>query len=116
MKYKVLTWVLMVTMLVGQSYAYALVPCESQMVDTNQQHHDMQVMQHSEHDMMSEPNNDMPCCDQERKCPPGTCASVALNQAFKTHSINKTSTASSFYVFSIQDTYLGSLSKPPIFS
>ena len=116
MTHKVLTWVLMVALLVGQSYAYALVPCESQPIASYQHNHDMQAMDHSEHSMTSEQTQPMPCCDQECNCPPGTCASVAISQVFNSHPLNLVSQASALYLLSIQDTYLASLRKPPIFS
>lgn len=116
MKYKVLTWVLMVALLVGQSFAYALVPCESQPVARSQHNHDMQVMDHNKHAMTEHQHQDMPCNEQDCKCPSGTCASVALNHAFTSSSLNLVSDASAFYLLSIQDTYLASLRKPPIIS
>ena len=126
---KVMTWVLIMTLLVSQSYAYASVPCEANGGETSQHNNDMSSMDHSlpEHDMSSHMQHNMlqemqqqefsmDCCDEECSCPTGTCSSVTLTHFMTVSALSLVSDSSDFYLFSIQDTFLPSLRKPPIIS
>lgn len=122
---KLMTWVLIMALLISQSYAYASVPCESNGNVSNQHAHDMGAMDDSmmEHDMPSHMQHDMQqqdfamdCCDQECSCLTGACASVTLTHFMAVTAVNLVSNPSGFYLFSIQDTFLASLRKPPIIS
>ncbi|WP_339722221.1 hypothetical protein [uncultured Paraglaciecola sp.] len=112
---KVLTWVLIVALLLGQSYAYASVPCES-VDDLGSQHTNHMAsmstdeMQHQ----MPQQALAMDCCDQDCSCPTGTCSSVTLSHFMIVTAVNIVSQPSVFYLFSIQDAFLPSLRKPPI--
>jgi len=117
-----------VTLLISQSYAYASVPCESNGDVNSQQHNAMLTMQNSmanhvmtsdmQHNMqqqtVQQKNMTMDCCDQECSCPTGIFSSVMLTHSFTTTAFNLVSKPSGFYLFSIQETFLPSLRKPPI--
>jgi uncharacterized protein involved in copper resistance len=142
-KNKVIAWVFIMTLLISQSYAYASVPCESNGDINSQQHNDMHTMQNSmakhvmtsdmQHSMqqqnmqqqnmqqqsmqqqnMQQKNMAMDCCDQECSCPTGVFSSAMLTYFFTTSALNLVSKPSNFYLFSIQETFLPSLRKPPI--
>ena len=126
------------TLLISQSYAYASVPCESNGNSNSQQHDDMRTMQNSmakhvmssdmQHSMqqqnmqqqnmqqqnVQQKNMAMDCCDQECSCPTGVFSSAMLTYFFTTSALNLVSKPSNFYLFSIQETFLPSLRKPPI--
>lgn len=121
------------TLLISQSYAYASVPCESNGDSNSQQHDDMRTMQNSmakhvmtsdmqhsmqQHNMqqqnVQQKNMAMDCCDQECSCPTGVFSSAMLTYFFTTSALNLVSKPSNFYLFSIQETFLPSLRKPPI--
>ena len=126
------------TLLISQSYAYASVPCESNGDINSQQHNDMHTMQNSmakhvmtsdmQHSMqqqnmqqqsmqqqnMQQKNMAMDCCDQECSCPTGVFSSAMLTYFFTTSALNLVSKPSNFYLFSIQESFLPSLRKPPI--
>ena len=118
------------TLLISQSYAYASVPCESNANINSQQHNDMRTMQNSmaKHVMSSDmPHNmqqqadqqknmAMDCCDQECSCPTGIFSSAMLTHFFTTAGLNLVSKPAGSYLFSIQETFLPSLRKPPIIS
>ena len=106
---RVMTWVLILALLVSQSYAYASVPCESNGSVTSQHHSDMDSMDHSQEQEFA-----MDCCDQECSCPTGACASVTLTHDITATSLQLVSDSSVFYLFSIPDAFLPSLRKPPI--
>lgn len=132
-KNKVIAWVFIMTLLISQSYAYASVPCESNGDSNSQQHDDMRTMQNSmakhvmtsdmqhsmqQHNMqqqnVQQKNMAMDCCDQECSCPTGVFSSAMLTYFFTTSALNLVSKPSNFYLFSIQETFLPSLRKPPI--
>lgn len=132
-KNKVIAWVFIMTLLISQSYAYASVPCESNGDINSQQHNDMRTMQNSmtkhvmtsdmQHSMqqqnvqqknVQQKNMAMDCCDQECSCPTGVFSSAMLTYFFTTSALNLVSKPSNFYLFSIQETFLPSLRKPPI--
>jgi hypothetical protein len=77
-------------------------------------------MQHSmqQHNMqqqnVQQKNMAMDCCDQECSCPTGVFSSAMLTYFFTTSALNLVSKPSNFYLFSIQETFLPSLRKPPI--
>ena len=121
------------TLLISQSYAYASVPCESNGDSNSLQHDDMRTMQNSmakhvmssdmQHSMqqqnmqqqsVQQKNMAMDCCDQECSCPTGVFSSAMLTYFFTTSALNLVSKPSNFYLFSIQETFLPSLRKPPI--
>ena len=129
---KVMTWVLIMTLLISQSFAYASVPCEIN-GDSMSQHNNAMApqslvrMDHSmpEHDMPNHMQHDMPqemqqqklsmnCCDQECSCPSGTYSSVTLTHFTTAAASRLVSDSSGFYLFSIQDAFLPSLRKPPL--
>jgi hypothetical protein len=115
---KVLTWVLIVTLLISQSYAYASVPCESNDVANSLHQMDMASVDHEmpssmQHDM-SKQDFVMDCCDDECSCPTGTVSSVTLSHFKSVSAVNLVSQPAVFYPFSIQDAFLPSLRKPPI--
>jgi hypothetical protein len=134
---RVITWVMIMALLISQSYAYAFVPCElnahassrhiddmdSKSMGSNsfssieyvQSEHDMP--NHMQHDMKQDTQQQkmvMDCCDQECSCLTGTCASATLTHLVTATALNPVSDSSVFYLFSIQETFLLSLSKPPI--
>jgi hypothetical protein len=120
---KVTTWVLILALLISQSYAYAFEPCESTGHASSEHNNDMDSMDHSllEHDMSSHMQHDtqqqefaMDCCDQQCSCLTGTCASVTLTHFMTATPIKLISEPSGFELFSIQETFLPSLRKPPI--
>ena len=122
---KVMTWVLIMALLVSQSYAYASVPCESNGNVSSQHTHDMGAMDDNmvEHDMSSHMQHDMQqqefamdCCDQECSCLSGIYSSVTLSHFMTVTAVNLVSEPSGFYLFSIPDAFLASLRKPPIIS
>jgi hypothetical protein len=104
-----------VTLLISQSYAYASVPCESN-GDVNSQQHNAMQNSMANHVMTSDmqQNMVMDCCDQECSCPTGIFSSVMLTHSFTTTAFNLVSKPAGFYLFSIQETFLPSLRKPPI--
>ncbi len=125
-----MTWVMIIALLISQSYAYAFVPCESNGPASSQhnghttsnssvtmQHNQpMQDMpDHKEHDTQQKQIS-MECCDQDCSCLSGTCASVTLTHAASTAALNTASDPSVYYLFILQDAFLPSLLKPPIFS
>jgi hypothetical protein len=124
----VLTWVVIMTLLIGQSYAYGSLPCESNGEVSSQHYNDMVTMKNSmvEHVMASDiphnmqqqavqqKNKAMDCCDQECNCPTGIYSSAMLTHLFTNAALKLVSKPSGFYLFSIQDTFLPSLRKPPI--
>ncbi len=127
---KVMTWVLIMALLISQSYAYSFVPCESNGLASSQhnghttsnssvtmQHNQtMQDMHdHKEHDTQQKQIS-MECCDQDCSCLSGTCASVTLTHAATAAALNTASDPSGSYLFILQDAFLPSLLKPPIFS
>ena len=127
---KVMTWVLIMALLISQSYAYSSVPCESNGPASSQhnghttsnssvtmQHNQtMQDMHdHKEHDTQQKQIS-MECCDQDCSCLSGTCASVTLTHAATAAALNTASDPSGSYLFILQDAFLPSLLKPPIFS
>jgi hypothetical protein len=127
---KVMTWVLIMALLISQSYAYSSVPCESNGPASSQhnghttsnssvtmQHNQpMQDMpDHKEHDTQQKQIS-MECCDQDCSCLSGTCASVTLTHAASTAALNTASDPSVYHLFILQDAFLPSLLKPPIFS
>jgi hypothetical protein len=103
------------TLLIGQSYAYASVSCESVSDVSSQHSNHMASMANSlvEHDMPQQ-KMVMDCCDQDCSCPTGTCSSVTLSHFTNIPAISLVSQSSGFYLFSIQDAFLTSLRKPPI--
>ena len=120
-----MTWVLIMALLLSQSYAYAFVPCESNGHTSSQHNNDMGSMDHSlmEHDMSSHMQQDMQqqefamdCCDQECSCLTGACASVTLSHFMTATPLKLISEPSGFELFSIQQTFLPSSRKPPIIS
>lgn len=127
---KVMTWVLIMALLISQSYAYAFVPCESNGLGSSQHNShptpkSVISMQHKQlmHDMPSHMQHDMQqqkismeCCDQDCSCLTGTCASVTLTHSITAAALNTASDPSGFYHFMLQDTFLPSFLKPPIFS
>jgi hypothetical protein len=134
---KVMTWVLIITLLISQSYAYASVPCELNGDVSTQLNKDMDGMDHSmvEHDMSSHMQSEMQhdkqhstqhntqqqafamdCCDQECNCPPATYSSATLTHFSTVTPAKFVSDSSGFYLFSIQDAFLASSRKPPIIS
>jgi hypothetical protein len=135
-KNKVIAWVFIMTLLISQSYAYASVPCESNEDMNSQQHDDLRTMrtmpnsmakhvmssgmQHSmqqqniQQQNVQQKNMAMDCCDQECSCPTGVFSSAMLTYFFTTSALNLVSKPSNFYLFSIQETFLASLRKPPI--
>jgi hypothetical protein len=117
-------------LLISQSYAYSSVPCESNGPASSQhnghttsnssvtmQHNQpMQDMpDHKEHDTQQKQIS-MDCCDQDCSCLSGTCASVTLTHAATAAALNTASDPSGSYLFILQDAFLPSLLKPPIFS
>jgi hypothetical protein len=120
---KVMTWVLIMTLLISQSYAYASIPCESNRDATSQHISELDSMVHSllETDMTNQMQHDMPqqdvameCCDHDCSCPTGVCASAMLTHFFHATPLKLVSEPSGFYLFSKQDVFLPSLRKPPI--
>jgi len=138
---KVTTWVLIMALLISQSYAYAFAPCESNAHASRQHVDDMgsqsmapqsldpqsmdpkihsqleaEMTNHMQHHMLQDTQQDMAmdCCDQECSCLTGTCASVTFTQFITITSVNAVSNSSVFYLFSIQDAFLPSLRRPPI--
>jgi hypothetical protein len=128
---KVMTWVLIMALLISQSYAYAFVPCESNAHASSQHIDDMGPMnqnllesempKHMQHNMKQNTQQDtlqqdmtMDCCDQECSCLTGTCASVTLSHFMTAAALSAVADSSGFYLFSIQDAFLPSLRKPPI--
>jgi hypothetical protein len=130
---KVMTWVLIMALLISQSYAYAIVPCESNghANASSQRSDDMGAMPHNllesdmpnhmQHVMKKDTNQNtqqqdmaMDCCDQQCSCLTGTCASVTLTHFMTATALKRVSDSSGFYLFSIQDAFLPSLRKPPI--
>lgn len=115
---KVMTWLLIMSLLISQTYAYASVPCEANSDATSQLEHGMSnhMPSHMQHDMQQQ-ESAMDCCDnQECSCPTGTYSSVTLTHFVTVSSLNVVSNPSGFYLFSIQDAFLPSLHKPPIIS
>jgi len=129
---KVMTWVLIMTLLISQSFAYASVPCEIN-GDSMSQHNNAMApqslvrMDHTmpEHDMPNHMQHGMPqemqqqkfsmdCCDQECSCPTGTYSSVTLTHFTTAAASRLVSDSAGFYLFSIQDAFLPSLRKPPL--
>jgi hypothetical protein len=128
---KVSTWVLIMALLISQSYAYAFAPCESNAHSSRPHVGDMDPesmdpmlhspleaemnihMQHSMH-MNTQQDMAMDCCDQECSCLTGTCASVTFTQFISVTAVNAVSDSSGFYLFSIQDAFQASLRRPPI--
>jgi hypothetical protein len=127
---KVMTWVLIMALLISQSFAYAFVPCESNGLASSQHNghttsNSSVIMQHNQpmHDMPDHMQHDtqqkrisMECCDQDCSCLTGTCASVTLTHAATAAALNTASDPSVSYLFILQDAFLPSLLKPPIFS
>jgi recombination DNA repair RAD52 pathway protein len=127
-----MTWILIMVMLISQSYAYASVPCGSNADATSQHNNDMNAMimsDHSlpEHDMQSHMQQDMQkntqqqefsmdCCDEECSCPTGTYSSATLTHFITVTALRSVSEPSGFYLFLLQETFLPSLRKPPIIS
>ena len=133
---KVSTWVLIMALLISQSYAYAFSPCESNAHTSRQHINDMdpksldpqsldpnihsqleaEMANHMQHNMQHDTQQDMAmdCCDQECSCLTGTCASVTFTQFITVTAVNAVSDSSGFYLFSIQDAFLPSLRRPPI--
>lgn len=126
-----MTWVLIMALLISQSYAYASVPCESNGNATSQigntLKHNINSMDHSlleqdmpshmQHNMQQEMQQQglaMDCCDQECSCLTGTCSSATLPHFVTVTPLSLVSDTSGFYLFSIQDAFLTSLRKPPI--
>jgi hypothetical protein len=120
---KVMTWVLIMALLISQSYAYASVPCELNVDMTSQ----LGPMDHNlpEHDMSSHMQQNMQkdtqqqgfsmdCCDDECSCPTGTYSSVTLTHFNTGTALKLVSDPSGFYLLLLQDTFLPSLRKPPI--
>jgi hypothetical protein len=140
---KVMTWVMIIALLISQSYAYAFVPCESNGI-VNSQHNEHKVssnlvpnslapMQQTQlvHDMSKHMQHDtqqdtkqntqqqemsMQCCDQDCSCLTGTCASVTLTHSITATALNAVSNPSGFYLFILQYTFLPFFLKPPIIS
>ncbi|WP_232788031.1 hypothetical protein [Paraglaciecola sp. MB-3u-78] len=130
---KVMTWGLIMALLIGQSYAYAVVPCESNAHASSQHIDDMGPMNqsllesempnHMQHNMKQDTQQNtlqqdmaMDCCDQECSCFTGTCASVTLSHFMTATALSVVADSSDFYLFSIQDAFLPSLRKPPHYS
>jgi microcystin-dependent protein len=134
-----MTWVLIMALLISQSYAYAFVPCESnEHANTSRQHiddtgampHNMlesEMPKHMRHNVkqntkqntqqnIQQQDMSMDCCDQQCSCLTGTCASVTLTHFITATAINPVSDSSGFYLFSIQVVFLPFLRKPPIIS
>ena len=124
-----LTWVVIMTLLISQSYAYAFVPCESNgHANASSQHiDDMGAMPHNllesdmpnhrQHNMKQDTQQQdmaMDCCDQQCSCLTGTCAYVTLTHFMTATALSAVADSSGFYLFSIQDAFLPSLRKPPI--
>jgi hypothetical protein len=116
---RVTTWVLIMALLISQSYAYASVPCESNGNVMSQNNHDMGMMVMMDHSL---PEHDtqqqefvMDCCDEECSCPAGTYSSVTLTHFITASALRLVSAPSSFILVLIQDAFLPSLRKPPIF-
>jgi hypothetical protein len=124
---KVSTWVLIMALLISQSYAYASAPCESNAHASRQHVDDMgsisldpnvhssleaEMTNHMQQDMQQDMAMD--CCDQECSCLTGTCASVIFTQFISVTAGNTVSDSSGFYLFLIQDAFLPSLRRPPI--
>jgi hypothetical protein len=132
---KVSTWVLIMALLISQSYAYAFAPCESNAHASRQHVDDMapqsidpkihsllqaEMTDHMQHNMEQNTQQNtqqdmaMDCCDQECSCLTGTCASVIFTQFITVTAVNAVSDSSGFYLFSIQDAFLPCLRRPPI--
>jgi hypothetical protein len=131
---KVMTWVLIMALLVSQSYAYAFEPCESDAHASSQHNNAMASnsldpikqsmlesdmpshMQHNMEQSSQQPKVAMDCCDKECSCLTGACASVTLSHFISDTALIVVSDPTGFHLFSIPDAFLPSLRKPPIFS
>ena len=120
---KIMTWVLILALLVSQTYAYASVPCELNAdmtrqlspMDHNLPEHDMSShMQQNMHKDTQQQTFSMDCCDEECTCPTGTYSSVTLTHFSTVTALRLVSDSSDFYLLLLQDTFLPSLRKPPI--
>ena len=135
---KVMTWVLIMALLISQSYAYASVPCESNA--RGEHNHTMgsnsldpqslasqrlDPMTHGslEHDMTNHMQHaaqqqafSMDCCDDECSCPSGTSSSATLTHFMTFSALRLVSDPSGFHLLLLQETFLPSLRKPPIIS
>jgi hypothetical protein len=124
---RVTTWVLIMALLVSQSYAYASVPCESNGEETSQHNSDTSSMDHSmaedglsshmQHNMlqkMQQQEYSMDCCDEECSCPTVTYSSATLTHFITVTALRLVSDSSGFHLFLLQETFLPSLRKPPI--
>ena len=131
---KVMTWVLIMALIVSQSYAYASVPCESNGHISSQHDDDMRTsmmmdhsfseqdmpshMQHNmqleKHTNLQQPAFSIDCCDEDCSCSTGTYSSVTLIHSITVAPLRLVSDPSIFYLFLLQETFLPSLSKPPI--
>ena len=124
---KIMTWGFIMALLISQSYAYASLPCESNLYAISQHNNDMSSMDHDqpEHDMPSHMQHNMQksaqqqefsmdCCDDDCSCPTGTYSSATLTHFITVTPLRLVSGPSGFYLFSIQDAFLPSLRKPPI--
>ena len=128
-----MTWVLIMALLMSQSYAYASVPCESNANVSSDHNHTMSSntlgpqsldpMIHglSGHDMANkmqhaaqQQNSSMDCCDDDCSCPSGTYSSATLTHFMNFSSLRLVSGPSGFHLFLLQETFLPSLRKPPI--
>jgi hypothetical protein len=100
----------MMSLLFGQAFAYE-APCASTGdMDNNSGH----VMSHDMDMQMMANTQVMDCCDEDCSCPLGTITSMALTNSACDLDSNTDLQNTSFYSFSIQDTYLPFLHKPPI--
>lgn len=131
---KIMPWIMIIALLISQSYAYALVSCESNDL-VNSQHNEHMVfdnsepMQHNqlELDMFEhmhqntqqdtqQQETSMQCCEQDCSCLTGTCASATLIHSSVVTASNTVSGPTVLYPFMLQDTFLPSFLKPPISS
>ncbi|MBL4631861.1 MAG: hypothetical protein JKY14_12135 [Paraglaciecola sp.] len=103
MQYKVMTWVLIMTLLVSQSFAYASEPCVMS---------DMTAMTDMSHDESS----DMDCCSDECPCPMATGSVKTMIHEIKIPPVNLVYCFTEFVSFSVLDVFPPLSQKPPIFS
>jgi hypothetical protein len=130
---KVTTWVLIMALLISQSYAYAFAPCESNAHSSRPHvgdmdpesmdpmiHSSLEAEMNIQHSMQMNTEQEtqqdmaMDCCDQECSCLTGTCTSVTFTQFITFTAGNAVSDSLGFNLFLIQDAFLPSLRRPPI--
>lgn len=117
-------WVVIVVLIISQSYVYASIPCEANGEPGHQQQTGIDPMLSTmgTHNMPSELHHEMQqgfsmdCCDQECTCLNGTYSSATLTHFLGLTGLLPVTHASAFYLFSVQDAFLPSLRKPPILS